>query len=112
MAHRTRAGRVAAIEIADFGPVCCPHVASSRCASLPTLDDGRDRCRARSDESYQRRVIVSITTKARRLFDEVAPESEAIYSTAGAREIGTQRLDRIYSLLDEVIGILARPRSR
>ena len=54
-------------------------------------------------------MIVSLTAKGRRLFDEVAPESEAIYS-ALAREIGPARMDQIYSLLDEVIGILARPK--
>jgi homoprotocatechuate degradation regulator HpaR len=97
---------VDAIEIADLGRACCLHAASlSRI--LPNLE--RDGLIARrNSKNDQRRVIVSLTAKGRRLFDEVAPESEAIYSEL-AREIGPKRLDQIYSLLDEVIGILARP---
>ncbi|MET0867233.1 MAG: homoprotocatechuate degradation operon regulator HpaR [Pseudorhodoplanes sp.] len=100
---------VETIEIADLGRVCCLHAASlSRI--LPKLE--QDGLIARKiSKSDQRRVIVSLTAKGRRLFDEVAPESEEIYSTL-AREIGPARLDRIYSLLDEVIGILARPKKQ
>ncbi|HNJ47588.1 MAG TPA: hypothetical protein PK479_04110, partial [Novosphingobium sp.] len=52
-----------------------------------------------------------LTAKGRRLFGEVAPESEAIYAEL-AREIGPARMDQIYSLLDEVIGILSRPKKQ
>ena len=57
----------------------------------------------------QRRVSVSLTAKGRRLFETVAPQSEAIYARL-AQEIGPQRLEQIYGLLDEVIGILETPR--
>ncbi len=40
-----------------------------------------------------------------KLFETVAPQSEAIYAQL-AREIGAQRIEQIYGLLDEVIGIL------
>jgi homoprotocatechuate degradation regulator HpaR len=100
---------VEAVEIADLGRVCCLHAASlSRI--LPKLEEDGLTAR-RNSKNDQRRVIVSLTAKGRRLFDEVAPESEAIYA-ALAREIGTARLDQIYSLLDEVIGILARPKTK
>jgi homoprotocatechuate degradation regulator HpaR len=95
------------VEIADLGRACCLHAASlSRI--LPKLEEDGLIAR-RNSKNDQRRVIVSLTAKGGRLFDEVAPESEAIYSTL-AREIGPARLDQIYSLLDEVIGILARPK--
>ncbi len=100
---------VETMEIADLGRACCLHAASlSRI--LPNLE--RDGLIARKNsKNDQRRVIVSLTAKGRKLFGEVAPESEAIYS-ALAREIGSARMDRIYSLLDEVIGILARPKKQ
>lgn len=100
---------VESFEIADLGRACCLHAASlSRI--LPKLESDGLLVR-RNSKSDQRRVIVSLTPKGRRLFTEVAPESEAIYS-ALAREIGPDRLDRIYSLLDEVIGILSRPKGK
>lgn len=97
------------MEIADLGRDCCLHAASlSRI--LPNLE--RDGLIARkTSKNDQRRVIVSLSAKGRRLFDEVAPESETIYATL-SREIGPARLDQIYSLLDEVIGILAQPKKQ
>ncbi len=103
------ANEVDSIEIADLGRACCLHAASlSRI--LPKLESDGLLAR-RNSTSDQRRIIVSLTPKGRRLFAEVAPESEAIYS-ALARDIGPDRLDQIYSLLDEVIGILARPQGK
>ncbi len=100
---------VDAMEIADLGRICCLHVASlSRI--LPKLESDGLIAR-RISKNDQRRVIISLTPRGRRLFDEVAPESEAIYS-ALAREIGPVRLDQIYSLLDEVIAILAQPKKQ
>jgi len=97
------------IEIADLGRICCLHAASlSRI--LPKLESDGLIARKNS-KNDQRRVIVTLTAKGRRLFDDVAPESEAIYATL-AREIGPERLDRIYALLDEVIGILAPPKKQ
>jgi DNA-binding MarR family transcriptional regulator len=63
----------------------------------------------KADTQDQRRVSVSLTAKGRKLFETVAPQSEAIYAQL-AREIGTQRMEQIYGLLDEVIGILEKPR--
>ena len=100
---------VEALEIVELGRICCLHAASlSRI--LPKLEaDGL--VSRRSNKQDQRRVIVSLTVKGRRLFENVAPQSEAIYSTL-AQEIGPVRLEQIYGLLDEVIGILAKPQRR
>lgn len=98
---------VDSVETADLGRVCCLHAASlSRI--LPKLEEDGLVAR-RNSRNDQRRVIVSLTAKGRKLFDEVGPESEAIYAKL-AREIGPDRLDQIYSLLDEVIGILEEPK--
>jgi homoprotocatechuate degradation regulator HpaR len=51
----------------------------------------------------QRRVVVSITPRGRRVFRSAAPESEQIYA-AMEREIGAAKLRDLYRLLDEVIG--------
>lgn len=100
---------VEALEIVELGRICCLHAASlSRI--LPKLEaDGLVSRRGNKDD--QRRVIVSLTAKGRRLFESVAPQSEAIYATL-AQEIGPVRLEQIYGLLDEVIGILAKPQRR
>ncbi len=95
-----------ALEIAELSHVCCLHAASlSRI--LPKLEaDGL--VSRRSNKHDQRRVTISLTPKGRRLFEAVAPQSEAIYAGL-AQEIGAARLEQIYALLDEVIGILAEP---
>jgi homoprotocatechuate degradation regulator HpaR len=94
------------IEIVALGKSCCLHAASlSRI--LPRLEQDGLIAR-RGDKADQRRVIVSLTAKGRRLFSAVAPQSEAIYAQL-AREIGPRRLERVYDLLDEVIGSLSAP---
>lgn len=96
------------LEIVELGRACCLHAASlSRI--LPKLETDGLLSR-RNNKSDQRRVIVSLTAKGRRLFESVAPQSEAIYA-ALAREIGPQKLEQIYALLDDVIG-LARPKAK
>jgi homoprotocatechuate degradation regulator HpaR len=96
---------VTELEIVELGKRCCLHAASlSRI--LPNMErDGLLSRRANKDD--QRRVIVSLTAGGRRLFEIVAPESEAIYAVL-ARDIGVQKLEQIYTLLDDVIARLAR----
>jgi len=98
---------VDSLDIAALGRACCLHTASlSRI--LPNLEaDGLVSRRA--DKRDQRRVSVSLTAKGRKLFETVAPQSEAIYPQL-AQEIGPHRLEQIYTLLDEAIGILEKPR--
>jgi homoprotocatechuate degradation regulator HpaR len=96
------------IEIVELGKSCCLHAASlSRI--LPKLED-EGLVSRRSHKNDQRRVVVSLAARGHRLFEVLAPQSEAIYA-ALAREIGSARLEQIYQLLDEVIGILAKPQS-
>ncbi|MDT3684257.1 MAG: homoprotocatechuate degradation operon regulator HpaR [Pseudorhodoplanes sp.] len=97
------------IEIVELGKSCCLHAASlSRI--LPKLEaDGLILRRAHKND--QRRVVVSLTSKGRRLFLSVAPQSEAIYA-ALAREIGPAKLEQIYDLLDDVIDRLAQPHAK
>ncbi len=98
---------VETMDIAALGRACCLHTASlSRI--LPNLEaEGLVSRRANTQD--QRRVSVSLSAKGRKLFENVAPQSEAIYAQL-ARDIGAQRIEQIYSLLDDVIGILETPR--
>lgn len=57
----------------------------------------------KSHREDQRRVVVSITPRGRKVFRSAAPESEEIYA-AMEREIGAANLRDLYRLLDEVIG--------
>lgn len=97
------------LEIVDLADLCCIHAASlSRI--LPKLEAGGVVSR-RAHANDQRRVIVSLTAKGRRLFGLVAPQSETIYAEL-ARDIGPARLETIYGLLDEVIELLTRKPDR
>jgi homoprotocatechuate degradation regulator HpaR len=98
---------VEAMDIAALGRACCLHTASlSRI--LPNLEaDGFVSRKANARD--QRRVSVSLTAKGRKLFETVAPQSEAIYAQL-AQDIGAQRIEQIYRLLDDVIGLLDKPR--
>jgi homoprotocatechuate degradation regulator HpaR len=97
------------IEIVELGRICCLHAASlSRI--LPKLE-AEGLVLRRSHRNDQRRVVVSLTSKGRRLFSAVAPQSEAIYA-ALADEIGPAKLEQIYALLDDLVRILAQPRMR
>jgi len=95
------------IEIVELGKNCCLHAASlSRI--LPKLEE-EGLITRRSHRNDQRRVVVSLAAKGRRLFESLAPQSEAIYA-ALAREIGPAKLEQIYSLLEDMISILAKSR--
>lgn len=50
--------------------------------------------------SDQRRVMFALTARGRRLFDEVAPDAEALYA-AIASEFGGRKLQTLYALLAE-----------
>lgn len=98
-------------DIAALAETCCLHAASlSRI--LPNLESEGLILR-RTSESDQRRVMITLTPKGRRLFSEVAPESEAIYA-ALAQAVGPQRVEAAYCVLDELIFALsaAKPARR
>jgi homoprotocatechuate degradation regulator HpaR len=97
------------MDIAALGRACCLHTASlSRI--LPNLE-AEGFVSRKTNTQDQRRVSVSLTARGRKLFETVAPQSEAIYAQL-AQEIGAQRMEQIYRLLDDVIGILEKPRPK
>jgi DNA-binding MarR family transcriptional regulator len=56
----------------------------------------------------QRRVVVSLTPRGRKLFATLAAESEAIYAGI-AKDVGAARLQELYRLLDDTIAALGQP---
>ena len=92
------------LEILEVSALCCIHPASlSRI--LPKLETNGYLSR-RVNKADQRRVIVSLTADGRRLFETISPESETIYDSI-EREVGTERLDRLYNALDAVAAALS-----
>ena len=56
--------------------------------------------RRSSDRSDQRRSVLNLTGKGRKVFDSVGPDSERRYEEIEA-EFGRERLDQLYELLAE-----------
>jgi homoprotocatechuate degradation regulator HpaR len=101
---RARA-EVETLEIAALGERCCIHPASlSR--MLPKLA-AEGMIARRGDSNDQRRVIVSLTARGRRLFAALSAESEAIYAQL-ARDLGAERLTQLYAVLADSIEALAK----
>ncbi len=100
---------VEALEIArKLGRACCLHTASlSR--TLPNLQIRTAWISRRASERDQRRVGVSLTGRAAGCSGR-SRRSQAIYARL-AQEVGPDRLEQIFRLLDEITGILAKPKS-
>jgi len=94
---------VESLEIIALSAVCHIHSASlSRI--LPKLGKAGliSRC---SNAADHRRVIVSLTPRGRRLLEELMPDSRKIYQQL-ARDVGPERLERMYAMLEEFITLL------
>lgn len=50
--------------------------------------------------SDNRRAVVALTSKGRRLFEKVAPHSESLYAVI-EKEFGVERLEELYTLLGD-----------
>jgi homoprotocatechuate degradation regulator HpaR len=95
------------LEIVELGARCCLHPASlSRI--LPKLAaDGIVSRRINVED--QRRVIVSLTPRGWRLFESAIPTSERIYNQV-ARDVGPERLEQAYVVLEELVALLSKSR--
>ncbi len=99
------------------GPMRASDLAADTLLSLPslsrllkTLSDRRLIRRTPSAED-QRAMTITITDKGRRLVQEIAPRSEAIYADLAA-EIGAGELDRLYRMLAHATASLGPPPRR
>ena len=94
---------VEAIEILDLSARVCIHAASlSRI--LPKLESDGLITR-RPNMRDQRRVLVAIAPRGRKLYESVAPRSEEIYAGI-AQDIGPERMQELYRVLDAMIDTL------
>jgi homoprotocatechuate degradation regulator HpaR len=59
-----------------------------------------------SDANDQRRYVFVLTGKGRRIYDEVGPDSESLYSEI-EQAFGADKLEALYGLLAEFYGALA-----
>lgn len=96
-----------AMDIGALAEQCCI-LPASLSRIVDTLEEKKLVAR-RAHAADQRRVVVEITAGGRRLFQAVAPHSEAHYREIAAL-VGAERLDAFYTLLGEVIARLGPPR--
>ncbi len=79
-------------------------VSASLSRIVDTLEEKKLVAR-RAHTADQRRVVVEVTAAGRRLFQAVAPHSEAHYREI-ATLVGAERLDSFYAMLDDLIARL------
>jgi homoprotocatechuate degradation regulator HpaR len=94
-----------ATDIGALAEQCCI-LPASLSRIVDTLEEKKLVTR-RGHPADQRRVIVEITAAGRRLFQSVAPHSEAHYREI-AGLVGADRLDTFYAMLDDLIDRLER----
>jgi DNA-binding MarR family transcriptional regulator len=58
------------------------------------------------DPMDQRRSLIAISTKGRRLFERLAPQNELAYAEI-ERSLGVDKVEQLYSLLGESIDSLS-----
>ena len=63
--------------------------------------ESRRLVKRRSDSADQRRALISLTKKGRRLFEDVRPHSRDSYADI-AEALGADRLAELYEILGEV----------
>jgi homoprotocatechuate degradation regulator HpaR len=89
-----------AMEIGALAEACCI-LPASLTRIVDTLEAKKLAAR-RVHPADQRRVIVELGAAGRRLFQSVAPHSEAHYREIAAL-VGTERIDAFYAMLDDII---------
>lgn len=94
-----------ATDIGALAEQCCI-LPASLSRIVDTLE-GKKLVARRGHPADQRRVVVEITPAGRRLFQTVAPHSEAHYREIAAL-VGAERLDTFYATLDDLIARLER----
>jgi homoprotocatechuate degradation regulator HpaR len=95
------------LEIVELGARCCLHPASlSRILPKLAADGLVSR---RQNVEDQRRVIVSLTPRGWRLYESAIPTSQRIYDQV-ARDVGPERLEHAYVVLEELVALLSKSR--
>jgi len=92
---------LAALEQIDAGELArrCFLLAPSLTRILQHLESEKLVTRS-SDAKDQRRAVFTLTPSGKKLFSQVAPDSEALYANI-EREFGVDKLESLYALLAE-----------
>ncbi len=102
--------------LAEFGSIDAGDLAARALLLAPSLTrilqhlQSKGLIRRETDDSDLRKSVVTLTKGGQRLFDSIAPESEAVYSEIEA-DFGRDRLESLYGLLSELYTALAPKRS-
>jgi homoprotocatechuate degradation regulator HpaR len=92
--------------LADYDRVDASELARRSFLLAPSLTrilqhlEGEKLVKRLTDANDQRRSVLSLTAKGRKLFSEVAPDSAALYAEIEG-SFGTERLALLYELLEE-----------
>ena len=88
----------------EVGPVDAGELAERSCLLAPSLTrilqflDNAKLIARTTDSHDQRKSVVTLSTRGQQLFEQVAPESEALYADIEAA-FGVDRLQTLYALL-------------
>lgn len=91
--------------LADYEPMDASELAARSFLLAPSLTrilkhlESAGLVRRKTDANDQRRSLLALTAKGRRLFDEVAPDSAELYDDIEAK-FGSERLAQLYELLE------------
>ena len=92
--------------LADHEPMDASELANRSFLLAPSLTrilqflEGEKLVSRSADRNDQRRSVLSLTARGRRLFAKVAPDSAALYDDIEA-EFGAERMALLYELLEE-----------
>jgi homoprotocatechuate degradation regulator HpaR len=92
--------------LADHEPMDASELAARSFLLAPSLTrilqflEGESLVKRTADKNDQRRSVLSLTAKGRRLFSKVAPDSAALYDEIES-EFGADRMALLYELLQE-----------
>ena len=99
--------------LADYEPVDAGELATRSFLLAPSLTrilqhlESEKLVKRSSDTNDQRRSVLSLTAKGRKLFSKVAPDSAELYDDIES-EFGADRMALLYDLLGEFHNILNR----
>ena len=92
--------------LADYDRIDASELARRSLLLAPSLTrilqhlEGEKLVKRLSDANDQRRSVLTLTARGRKLFGEVAPDSAALYEDIESR-FGTGRMATLYELLEE-----------
>ena len=92
--------------LADYQEIDASELARRSFLLAPSLTrilqhlEGEKLVKRTSDANDQRRSVLALTAKGRRVFSEVAPDSAALYENIET-EFGAERMEMLYELLGD-----------